>query len=118
MLRTADIYVSPALLEEYRAVPGELRTEEKITLTQWQTLIAGIASCVTGAKVVFPRKTVAVCRDAEDNMVLECYLSARATVLITGDKDLLELGPDILRRVGLGKLLVVSPRVYLDSAAK
>lgn len=115
-MRAADVYVSPALLEEYRAVPGELLTEEKITLTQWQTLIAGVASFVTGAKVVFPRKTIAVCRDAEDNMVLECCLTARANVLITGDKDLLELGSDVLRRVGLGKLLVVSPRVYLDSA--
>ena len=117
-IRTADVYVSPLLLEEYRDVPGELLTEEKVTPLQWQALIAGVASFVTKAKVVFPRKTVTVCRDAEDNMVLECCLTARANVLVTGDKDLLELGSDILRQVGLGKLLIVSPRVYRDSAMR
>jgi putative PIN family toxin of toxin-antitoxin system len=105
-------------LEEYRAVPGELLLEKKVTPLQWQTLIAGVASFVTKAKVVFPWKTVAICRDAEDNMVLECCLTARANVLVTGDKDLLELDSDMLRRVGLGKLLIVSPRAYLDSVMR
>jgi putative PIN family toxin of toxin-antitoxin system len=118
VLGTADVYVSPALLEEYRAVPGALLAEEKVTVTQWQTLIAGIASVVAEAKVVFPQKTVTVCRDPEDDMILECCLAAHADLLVTGDKDLLELSSGILRRIGHRKLLVLSPRVYLDSAAE
>jgi uncharacterized protein len=117
LMRTADVYVSPALLEEYRAVPGELLAEEKVTLIQLQTLIAGIASFVSGAKVVYPQKTVTVCRDPEDDMILECCLATRADLLVTGDRDLLELSANMLRRVGLRKLLVVSSRAYLDSAA-
>jgi len=118
VMRTADVYVSPALLEEYRAVPGELLAEKKVTLPQWQTLVAGIAAYVSGAKVVFPRKPVTVCRDPEDDMILECCLATHADLLITGDRDLLELGSGMLGRAGLRKLLVISPRVYLDSAAK
>lgn len=33
-----------------------------------------------------------VCRDPDDNMVLECAVNARADLIVTGDKDLLVLG--------------------------
>ena len=118
VMRTAEVYVSPILLEEYRTVPGELLAEEKVTLTQWRALVAGIAAFVSGAKVRVPRKTVTVCRDPEDDMILECCLATRADVLVTGDRDLLEISSDLLRRVGLRKLLVISPRAYLDSATR
>ena len=36
--------------------------------------------------------TVKVCRDPKDNMVLECAKNAAASLIITGDKDLLALG--------------------------
>jgi putative PIN family toxin of toxin-antitoxin system len=69
----------------------ELKAEEKISDPQLETLIAGIASFVANAKLVFPSKCLILCRDAEDNMVLECCLEARAGFLLTGDKDLLEI---------------------------
>jgi predicted nucleic acid-binding protein len=36
---------------------------------------------------------VRACRDPHDDKVLEAAVSGRADVLITGDKDLLELNP-------------------------
>ena len=33
----------------------------------------------------------AVCRDPDDNMVLECALEGHAQYIVSGDKDLLEL---------------------------
>lgn len=36
--------------------------------------------------------TVSVCRDSNDNMVIETALTGRARIIITGDKDLLDLG--------------------------
>jgi putative PIN family toxin of toxin-antitoxin system len=33
-----------------------------------------------------------VCRDPDDDMILECAVNSRAEVIITGDKDLLSLG--------------------------
>jgi len=35
------LFVSPALLDEYRAVPGELLAARKITQEQWRVLVAG-----------------------------------------------------------------------------
>jgi putative PIN family toxin of toxin-antitoxin system len=37
--------------------------------------------------------TIRVCRDARDNKFLELAVDGGATLLVTGDKDLLELGP-------------------------
>ena len=115
VVQTSDIYVSPDLLEEYRAVPEELLVEEKISSLQWQTLVAGIASVVATAKVVYPQRQIAICRDPEDDMVLTCCLSARANILITGDKDLLDITRISLRQSGLSRLQLVTPRVYGSS---
>jgi predicted nucleic acid-binding protein len=38
-----------------------------------------------------PQRKSFICRDKEDNMLLECCLEARARFLFNGDKDLLEL---------------------------
>ena len=34
-----------------------------------------------------------VCRDPDDDHVLACALAARATLIVSGDKDLLDLHP-------------------------
>jgi uncharacterized protein len=89
--RSCSISLSPDLLQEYRDVPSELLREHKITFPQFRSLIAGIAAVVTRARVFKPRKRLAICRDPKDDMLLECCLAAKAKVLVTGDKDLLEL---------------------------
>ncbi|OGW56063.1 MAG: putative toxin-antitoxin system toxin component, PIN family [Nitrospirae bacterium RIFCSPLOW2_12_42_9] len=87
----SEIFVSPALLKEYRDTPILLRNEDKIDHIQLEALISGIASVVLKSKVIQPRQNLSICRDPEDNMLLECCLEAGADTLITGDKDLLDL---------------------------
>lgn len=87
----SGIYASPALLKEYRDTPIELLNEGKIDQQQFKALIAGIASLVTKVKIINPQKTFIICRDPEDNMVLDCCFAADAAMLITGDKDLLDI---------------------------
>jgi putative PIN family toxin of toxin-antitoxin system len=108
----AEIWVSPQLLEEYRATPFELEADGKITHLQLKSLLSGIASFVVNAKVATPKKRLSLCRDEEDNMILECCFAADADFLITGDKDLLEMEKTRLKRE-LPKLKIVSPRVFL-----
>jgi uncharacterized protein len=110
-LATSEICVSEDLLAEYRAVPEALRAGRKVTAAQRQALVAGIAAFVAEARVVEPTKQVRICRDPKDDMVLECCRAARAQLLVTGDRDLLDL--DIFGAVGLRKLQIVSPRRYL-----
>lgn len=86
----------------------ELEAEGKITHIQLEMLISGIAAFVANAKLVSPLKRLTLCRDEKDNMVLECCLEAKAEFLITGDKDLLELG-DIPF-----DLKILTPKDYLE----
>jgi hypothetical protein len=51
-------------LKEYRDVPSALASQGKITVEQFNPLIAGIAAVVATASMVRPRKKVKVCRDA------------------------------------------------------
>lgn len=81
----------PALLREYRETPVKLEGQGKITHQQMQALIAGIAAVVSHAKIVYPTTKLSLCRDPGDDMILECCHAAKAELLITGDKDLLEI---------------------------
>ena len=87
----AELFVSPDLLKEYRDVPLALEGEGKLTHGQLKALISGLAAFVTRAILVNPRRKLSICRDAEDNMLLECCLEAKARFLVSGDKDLLDL---------------------------
>lgn len=109
----AEVWVSPQLLKEYRGTLVELEVNHKITHTQLRRLLSGIASFVVNAKVGVPKKSLSLCRDKEDNMVLECCFAAGADFLITGDKDLLEIDEATLR-TEFSKLRIVSPRFFLE----
>jgi len=104
----AEIFVSPDLLMEYRDVPLALEGEGKLMHGQVKALISGLAAFVTRAILVNPQRKLSICRDEEDNMLLECCLEAMARFLISGDRDLLDLRdlPFDLR--------VLTPRQFLE----
>jgi len=112
-LRETNIYVSPQLLKEYREVPLQLEIDKKINHEQLKLLIVGIASFLENAKVVYPTKRLSICRDLEDNMILDCCLEAKADLLITGDKDFLDIKIQDLKAAGLGKLRILTLRDYI-----
>ena len=111
----SEIAISPDLLAEYRAVPEHLMATKKVTTKQWRALLGGIAAVVAHARVVRPRRRLQICRDPADDMLLECCLAADAEVLLTGDRDLLEIDRDTLRASALGRLRILSPSAYLHS---
>lgn len=45
------------------------------------------------AIIVEPKTKINVCRDPSDNIILETAISAKASIIITNDKDLLVLNP-------------------------
>jgi putative PIN family toxin of toxin-antitoxin system len=114
VLATADVYVSPELLAEYREVPEQLRASRKITVDQRRLLVGGIAAFVSEARLVVPTKHVALCRDPADDPLLECCRAARAAVLVTGDRDLLDLAATVRGVAGLRRLAILTPRAFLD----
>jgi putative PIN family toxin of toxin-antitoxin system len=85
------IFVSSDLLKEYREVPAALAKRGKIDNRQFLALISGIAAVVANASMVHPKKRLRICRDPKDDMLLECCLTAKADLLVTGDLDLLSI---------------------------
>lgn len=108
VFKQAEIFISRDLLEEYRKTPLELHLTGKINREQLDILISGIAIFVMGAKLVVPTTNLKICRDPEDNMLLECCLASKANILITWDKDLLTL-----KNLPF-PLDIITPRKYLE----
>lgn len=65
----------------------------------------------TLALKINPKRKVKICRDADDNQVLDLCVAGNADFLITGDKDLL-----ILKK--LDKTLIVPPAEFLKILGK
>jgi putative PIN family toxin of toxin-antitoxin system len=99
-------------LREYRDVPLTLKDKGKIDHLQLKSLIAAIAAFVTAAEIIYPRKKISICRDAEDNILLECCFEANADFLITGDRDLLDL-KDLPFH-----LKILTPREFIEERYK
>lgn len=105
----AEICVSPTLLNEYRDVPETLFGTGRDGREQFKGLIAGIAAFVSMARVVLPRNTLKICRDPKDSMLLECCAEAGANVLITVNRDLLDIGDLPFR------LRILTPRTFMTT---
>lgn len=104
----ALLFVSPPLLKEYREVPLILGGQNKLTPSQLTALISGLAAFVTRTVVVYPRTKLSICRDPADNMLLECCFEARADILVSSDKDLLDI------RSLPFDLKILTPRKFLE----
>lgn len=71
-----------------------------------ERVIAVLSSALEGATRIKIHGTVSLCRDPDDNKVLECAERAKADLIVTGDKDLLALGSYADARI-------VTPAEYL-----
>jgi putative PIN family toxin of toxin-antitoxin system len=84
------LVVSPAIIEE---VADVLSRPELLSVKGIGKLDADrLVGLLREAPVVFPTKTVAVCRDPDDDKFLEAAVAAKAEYLVTGDKDLRGIG--------------------------
>lgn len=86
-------FTSRELLDEIRDVLHRPQHAKQVLRTQFTAneLVSHyqhLARCIPTQKL-----TQEICRDADDDAVLACALAAKATMIITGDKDLLVLHP-------------------------
>ncbi|MBF0491297.1 MAG: putative toxin-antitoxin system toxin component, PIN family [Deltaproteobacteria bacterium] len=112
-----QIIVSPKLLNEYKKVPLELYKKNKINFEQLSSLVRGIASFVKNSIFVIPKKTLKICRDPADDMLLECCLEVRAHFLVSSDKDLLSISGEKLENK-LHHLQILKPGDFLRKFSK
>jgi putative PIN family toxin of toxin-antitoxin system len=79
------LIMSEAILAELEGV-----LERKF---QWEQsrLAATMARIRDMSEIVHPSLTVADCRDPDDNRILEAAIEGRADLIVSGDKDLLDM---------------------------
>jgi len=88
---TFDLVVSPAILEEI----GRVLTEARIRRRRWMTddevamLLEGLAQ---ESVLVLGGANIQVSRDPTDDKFLATAIEGRADYVVTGDRDLLDLG--------------------------
>ena len=101
MKGSLEVFVSLALLEEYEEVLNEIESKRASGLAEgWRMFVAEHATLVHASKVY------KICRDPDDDEVLNCAAAARADFVVSGDKDLL-----VLKR--LPDFKIVSPSDFL-----
>lgn len=83
------LVVSPAILEEYRRVL--LYPRFRLTAGEAEGLV--VDHVLPYADLIEPTERLRVCRDEHDDKFLECGVAAGADAVVSGDQDLLVLGP-------------------------
>lgn len=97
---------STATMRELIRILKSPRFDPFVSAEHRDALLVRFAPLVEMVEVVQP---VHVCRDADDDRVLEVAVNGMADIIISGGKDLLALDP-------FRGVRIVSPRAYLDSA--
>lgn len=80
-----DVVASPEILWEYEATLRRLSKKHPEDVENWLLFLHD------RLRLIVPTRNVSLCRDPDDDKFLSCALSADATCIVSGDKDLLTL---------------------------
>ena len=89
-LNHGRILVSKALVGELSRVLGRDRFDRYVTREERD---AFLSSLIRESSLIEISQAVQVCRDPEDDQILELAVNGSATYIVTGDTDLLVLNP-------------------------
>lgn len=84
-----DIIISEEMFDELLSVIREPKFENLMKDEDIKELIELLEKDTLW---VTPEEKVFVCRDIEDNIILECAFAGKPDFIVTGDKDLLSIG--------------------------
>lgn len=87
-----DVVVSPAILQELDRVLHYPKLQQRYHLPE--ELLQRFLRLLVGQaiEVIPPQQLIVIERDLADNRYLECALAGDASVIVTGDQHLLDLG--------------------------
>ena len=82
-----DAYASTEIITEYQETTDELcnKYPEK-------SVKPPLATIVSAMKMIEPTSRIAICRDPDDDIFINCAVDANCLYIVSGDKDLLSLG--------------------------
>jgi len=111
-LEDHDVYLSEPIERELRGVISGL--SKKFSKDQMAFLEEKMRQLVGHARRVSVSIQVALSRDAKDDHYLSLCKGARADFLITGDKDLLSVSEETLKKSGIS-CRIITPQEFLEN---
>src|SRR4030042_244791 len=106
-----EVYLSQAVKRELTEVFSKL--SKKLTGEQIAFLDERIREIIGMAKKVSVSKRVALSRDTKDNHYLALCKEVGADFLVTGDKDLLSIPPEALKKNGI-LCRILRPQEFIE----
>jgi uncharacterized protein len=106
-----DVYISPKIEQELTLVLSKL--SRKLTAEQLAFAQEKINELIKMAIHVEVSASIVLSRDAKDDHYLSLCKEIEADFLITGDKDLLNIPRDVLKKGGI-QTRVVNPHEFLE----
>ncbi len=100
----AQILISEATLEELADVFARAKFDPYVTIEERQDFLRLLGRIAEMVPIIH---TIHACRDARDDKFLELAVNGEASLIITGDADLLDLDP-------FQDIPIVTPASYLD----
>jgi len=100
----ARLLVSEATVEELADVLARPKFDPYVSIADRQEFLRLLGRVVELVPITF---TVRACRDPKDDKFLELAINGRADLIVTGDKDLLELNP-------FRDIPIMTPAEYLE----
>ena len=102
-----EILLSEAVFKELNSVLGREKFDRYILWDERQRFLAALLLQSTLVEI---HEMISVCRDPDDNHILELAVNGRANCIITGDRDLLILHP-------FRTISILTPTQFIDSIA-
>ena len=112
-LKEHDVFISESIREELEGVLKRL--SKKLSLEQIRYLQEKVDQLLKVAHRITVSTHLSLSRDPKDDHYLSLCKEAQADFLITGDKDLLNLSPQVLKKNGIA-CRIISPATFLEMA--
>ena len=112
-LKEHDVFVSPSILQELEGVVKRL--SKKLSAEQIDYVQERMGQLIKVAHRIPVSTHLSLSRDAKDDHYLSLCKEVRADFLVTGDKDLLNLHPEALKKSGIS-CQIISPAFFLEVA--
>ena len=110
-LKEHDVFISESIMEEIDEVLKRL--SKKLSTEQILYLQEGVRQLFKIVHRIPVSTRLSLSRDAKDNHYLSFCKEAQADFLITGDKDLLDLDAETLRKSGIA-CRIINPNSFLE----
>ena len=107
-----EVYLSETIERELRGVVSGL--SKKLSKDQVTFLEEKIQQLIGHARKVSVSANVVLSRDAKEDHYLSLCKAARADLLIIGDKDLLSVSEEALKRNGIS-CRIITPQEFLEN---